>query len=188
MNNGYYKHETAIVETDSVGERTKIWAYVHILKNTIIGKNATICDHCFVEDGVEVGNNVTIKCGVYLWDGLRVEDNVFIGPNATFTNDKLPRSKNRNYHKLSTILKKGCSIGANATILPGIEIGEYAMVAAGSVVTKSIPNFALVIGSPARLKGYVCQCGEKLNFIEDSAVCSCGEKFAIQNKKVLKKS
>jgi acetyltransferase-like isoleucine patch superfamily enzyme len=151
----YFKHQTAIVDSKNIGEESRIWAFVHILPGAKIGKNANICDHCFIENKVVIGDNVTIKSGVYLWDGITIEDNVFIGPAAVFTNDKYPRSKNKNYRQLKTILKKGCSIGANATILPGLTIGRYAMVGAGSVVTQNVPDFAIVYGNPAVLKGYI---------------------------------
>lgn len=151
----YAVHKNAIVRTKNIGEGTKIWAFCNILKGAVIGKNCNICDGCFVENKVSIGNNVTIKNGVYLWEGIIVEDDVFIGPNATFTNDKFPRSKNTNYKQEKTLLKKGCSIGANATILPGIVIGESAMVGAGAVVTKDVPDFALVYGNPARVMGKV---------------------------------
>lgn len=158
----YQIHETAIVETSNIGDQTRIWAFVHILPGAVIGKNNNICDFCFIENDVKTGDNVTIKSGVYLWDGVVVEDGVFIGPNAAFTNDKFPRSKNSDYIQERTVLKKNCSIGANATILPGITIGESSMVGAGSVVTKDVPDFALVYGNPARVMGNVDKNG-KLN-------------------------
>lgn len=116
-------------------------------------KNCNICDGVFVENDVVIGDNVTIKCGVQVWDGITVEDNVFIGPNATLTNDMYPKSRNADWKLLRTVLRTGCSIGANATILPGIEIGEGAMIGAGAVVTKSVPSFAVVVGNPARIVG-----------------------------------
>ncbi|KXK09375.1 MAG: dTDP-3-amino-3,6-dideoxy-alpha-D-galactopyranose 3-N-acetyltransferase [Microgenomates bacterium OLB23] len=135
-----------------------------------------ICDHCFIEGDVVIGDNATIKCGVYLWNGILIENGVFIGPNATFTNDKLPRSKNRDYKQHQTILREGCSVGANATILPGITIGQYSMVGAGSVVTKSVPDYALVRGNQAKIEGYVCVCGNKLLFTTSEFTCSCDRK------------
>ena len=144
----YFKHPQALVETDKIGTDTRIWAFVHILPGAQIGADCNICDHVFIENDVVVGNRVTIKSGVQLWDGLRVEDDVFIGPNATFSNDRFPRSK-QPFNLLVTIVKKGASIGANATILPGITIGENAMVGAGAVVTKDVPPNALVVGNPA---------------------------------------
>jgi len=159
----YKIHEKAVVETTKIGENTRIWAFAHILSGAVIGKNNNICDFCFVENNVITGDDVTIKCGVYLWDGIVVGDGVFIGPNATFTNDKFPRSKNTDYTQERTVLKKNCSIGANATILPGITIGEGAMVGAGAVVTKDVPDFSLVYGNPAKVMGKVDKKG-KINF------------------------
>lgn len=150
----YYKHPTAIVESPHIGAKTRIWAYVHILPGARIGEDCNLCDYTFVENDVVIGNRVTIKCGVQLWDGIVVEDDVFIGPNATFTNDPFPRSKHYPEKFARTIIRKGASIGANATILPGIEIGQYAMVGAGAVVTKNVPPYAIVVGNPARIKGY----------------------------------
>lgn len=150
-----FVHSHAICESKKVGQKTRIWAFSHILAEAVIGENCNICDHVFIENDVIVGDNVTIKCGVQLWDGLRVGNNVFVGPNVTFANDKYPRSKVYPDTFIKTILKDGVSIGANATILPGITIGSNAMIGAGSVVTKSVPDNALVVGNPARIKGYV---------------------------------
>jgi acetyltransferase-like isoleucine patch superfamily enzyme len=124
---------------------------VVILPGAIIGRDGNICSHCFIENQVVVGDRVTVKCGVQLWDGVTLEDDVFVGPNATFTNDREPRSRNAKAKLLSTLVKKGASIGANATILPGLTIGEGAMIGAGSVVTKDVPPRTLVIGNPARV-------------------------------------
>ena len=146
----YFKHSHALVETSSVGEGTRIWAFVHILPGAVIGMDCNICDHVFIESDVVIGSRVTVKCGVQLWDGLRLEDDVFVGPNATFTNDPFPRSKQPFELKFTTV-GRGASIGANATILPGITIGEYAMVAAGAVVTRDVPPRTLVVGNPARV-------------------------------------
>lgn len=151
----YFLHSTSLVETKKIGSRTNIWAFCNILKQARIGRDCNICDHVFIENDVIVGDKVTIKCGVQLWDGLRVEDNVFIGPNATFANDKFPRSKMHLKVPLQTVIKKGASIGANATILPGLTIGENAMVGAGAVVTKDVPSNAIVTGNPARVSGYI---------------------------------
>lgn len=148
-------HPHAICETPHIGDNTRIWAFTHILPNVIIGKNCNICDHVFIENGVTVGDQVTIKCGVQLWDGITIHDNVFIGPNATFCNDKFPRSKAYLDQPVHTVIEKNASIGANATILPGITISENAMVGAGAVVTKSIPANAIVTGNPAKIIGYV---------------------------------
>jgi UDP-2-acetamido-3-amino-2,3-dideoxy-glucuronate N-acetyltransferase len=151
----YFVHPQAICESVNIGEKTRIWAFAHILPGAQIGQDCNICDHVFVENNVVIGHGVTIKCGVQLWDGVTVEDNVFIGPNVTLTNDRFPRSKIHPAHYLTTIIKKNASIGANATILPGIIIGENAMIGAGSVVTKSVPVNAIVIGNPAKIVGYV---------------------------------
>ena len=150
-----YIHPQAICESTQIGDDTRIWAFTHILPNVTIGKNCNICDHVFIENGVTIGDRVTIKCGVQLWDGIVIQDNVLIGPNATFCNDKFPRSKAYLDQPVRTLIEKGASIGANATILPGITICENAMVGAGAVVTKSIPPNAIVTGNPARIIGYV---------------------------------
>lgn len=175
--NKYSIHKSAIVETKIIGQNTRIHAFVHILKGAIVGENANICDFCFVENGVEIGNNVTIKCGVYLWDGIIVEDNVMIGPAAVFTNDLYPRSKNKKFKKLITRLKNGASIGANATILPGITIGRHAMIGAGTIVTKSIPDYALFYGSPAKIHGYICPCTHPIKLKKNIFNCDCGRKY-----------
>ena len=147
-------HPNAIVETSAIGKDTRIWAFVHVLPNAVIGEDCNVCDHVFIENDVIIGNRVTIKSGVQLWDGITVEDDVFIGPNATFTNDPFPRSKKFLDQYPRTTLQQGASIGANATILPGLSIGQYAMIGAGTVVTKNVPPFAIVVGNPARIIGY----------------------------------
>ena len=149
-----YVHELGICESRKVGSGTRIWAFAHVLPGARIGTNCNICNNTFIEDDVVVGNDVTIKCGVQLWDGLRVGDRVFIGPNATFTNDRSPRSKVRPETFLITVVEDDASIGANATILPGLRIGRGAMVGAGAVVTRDVPAFATVVGNPARIVSY----------------------------------
>lgn len=149
----YFVHSQALVESEKIGKDTRIWAFVHVLPRASIGEDCNICDHVFIENDVIVGDRVTVKCGVQLWDGLRVADDVFIGPNATFTNDMHPRSK-KPFQLLYTKLERGASIGANATILPGLTIGEDAVVAAGAVVTRDVPAGALVVGNPARIVRY----------------------------------
>lgn len=134
----------------SVPESTNIWQFCVVLPNARIGENCNVCSHCFIENDVIIGDNVTIKCGVQIWDGIRMEDNVFIGPNVTFTNDKYPRSKQYPEKFENTIIRKGASLGAGCTVLCGIEIGENAMIGAGSVVTKNIPANELWVGNPAR--------------------------------------
>jgi len=152
----YFKHSQSIVEDGAlIGDGTRIWAWSHILGGAVIGKDCNVCDHTFIENGVVLGDRVTVKCGVYLWDGVTVEDDVFIGPCVAFTNDKFPRSRNHNFVLLPTVLERNCSIGANATILPGLRIGQFAMVGAGAVVTKDVPPFAIVKGNPAKICGYI---------------------------------
>jgi acetyltransferase-like isoleucine patch superfamily enzyme/dTDP-4-dehydrorhamnose 3,5-epimerase-like enzyme len=151
----YFKHSHALVESQNIGVGTRIWAFVHVLPDAQIGADCNICDHVFIENDVVIGDRVTIKCGVQIWDGLRIEDDVFIGPNATFTNDLFPRSKRYPEEFAKTVIHKGASIGANATILAGNSIGQNAMVGAGAVVTKNVPPNAIVVGNPARITGYV---------------------------------
>lgn len=152
----YYVHESAIVEASehAIGKGTRIWAFAHVLPRAVIGRDCNICDHVFIENDVTIGDRVTIKSGVQLWDGITLEDDVFIGPNATFTNDKFPRSREYPEEFEKTIIKKGASIGANATILPGLTIGAGSMVGAGAVVTRSIPARAIVTGNPAYITAY----------------------------------
>ena len=151
----FFQHSTAIVETGCVGEGTRIWAFAHVLPGARIGRECNLCDHTFIEGDVVIGDRVTIKCGVQLWDGVRIEDDVFIGPNATFTNDAYPRSRQRPAEFLRTLVKKGASIGANATILPGVTIEENVMVGAGAVVTHNVPRNAVVVGNPGHIVSYV---------------------------------
>lgn len=148
-------HPLADVHSSNIGADTRIWQYVVVLGGAEIGQDCNICSHCFVENDVVIGDRVTVKSGVQLWDGLRVGNDVFIGPNASFANDRFPRSKRTPEKFLETVLEVGASIGANATILPGITIGSNAMVAAGAVVTRSVPPNAIVVGNPAKIVGYV---------------------------------
>lgn len=154
-------HPNAIVESKNIGANTRIWAFVHILSGAKIGNNCNICDHCFIENDVVIGNNVTIKSGVYIWSGAVIEDNVHIGPCVTFTNDLHPRSKQA--FKIEPItIRRGASVGANSTILAGVEIGEYAMAGMGSVITKNVKRQALVYGNPAKQHGWIDEEGNKL--------------------------
>ena len=143
-------HKLADVQSKDIGEGTNVWQFCVVLIGARIGANCNICSHSFIENDVLIGDNVTIKGGVKLWDGITIEDNVFIGPNVTFTNDKLPRSKQYPDEFPKTIVKKNASIGANATILPGITIGEFAMIGAGAVVTQNVKAHSTVVGNPAR--------------------------------------
>lgn len=151
----HFQHPQAIVETKTIGKGTRVWAFAHILPGAVIGSECNICDHVFIENKVIIGDRVTIKCGVQLWDGVILEDDVFVGPNATFTNDPFPRSRQYPGEFPKTHVRKGASIGANATILPGLTIGQNAMVGAGAVVTRDVPPNAIVVGNPARITGYV---------------------------------
>lgn len=148
-------HHLSDVQSSAIGINTRIWQFVVVLPGAKIGQDCNICSHCLIENDVVVGDRVTVKSGVQLWDGLRVGDDVFIGPNASFTNDRFPRSKNKTENFLQTVIETGASIGAGATILPGITIGTKAMVAAGAVVTRSVPPNAIVVGNPATIVGYV---------------------------------
>lgn len=161
-------HKLADVQSQNIGENTNIWQFCVVLKNANIGSNCNINAGVLVENDVVIGNNVTIKSGVQIWDGITLEDNVFIGPNVTFTNDFLPRSKQYPKKFLNTIIKKSASIGANSTIIGGIIIGEYAMIGSGSVVTKNVGIQELWYGNPAIHKGYVCKCGQKC---DEKLVC-----------------
>jgi acetyltransferase-like isoleucine patch superfamily enzyme len=155
----FFVHPQGLCESKQVGAGTRIWAFAHVLPGAVIGRDVNVCDHVLVENDVIVGDRVTIKSGVQLWDGVRLEDDVFVGPNATFTNDPFPRSRAKPERFPETRVCRGASIGANATILPGMTIGQNAMVAAGSVVTRSVPPNALVMGNPARIRGYVYRDG-----------------------------
>lgn len=150
-----YVHPQGLCESEEVGDGTRIWAFAHVLPGARLGREVNVCDHVFIENDVVVGDRVTLKSGVQLWDGVRLEDDVFVGPNATFTNDRFPRSRVYPERFVETVVQKGASIGANATILPGMTIGRNAMVGAGAVVTRPVPPNALVVGNPARIHGYV---------------------------------
>jgi UDP-2-acetamido-3-amino-2,3-dideoxy-glucuronate N-acetyltransferase len=157
MSSAFFCHPDARCESSNVGQGTRIWAFAHVLPGATIGDNCNICDYVFIENRVRVGNRVTVKCGVQLWDGLTVEDGAFIGPNATFSNDRYPPNRGRSepFVPSETRIGANASIGANATILPGLTIGTHSLVAAGSVVTRSVPDYALVAGNPARVVRYL---------------------------------
>ena len=185
----YFKHPTAIVETEEIGEGTKIWHFVHVREMARIGKNCNIGKGVYVDKEVEIGDNVKIQNFVSVYKGVKIEDDVFIGPSVTFTNDLYPRAFIWNEERVvPTIVKKGATIGANSTIVCGVSIGEYAMVGAGSVVTRDVPPFGLVCGNPAKLRGFVCYCGRKLKDIvkEDSEKviyrCECDKLVEIKKE------
>ncbi len=149
-----FVHPQGICDATEVGDGTTIWAFSHVLGGAVIGRNVNINDHVFVENDVVVGDRVTVKSGVQLWDGIELHDDVFVGPNATFTNDRFPRSKQYPDSFPRTVVEKGASIGGGAVILPGVRIGQSAMIGAGAVVTRDVPPFAIVVGNPARITGY----------------------------------
>lgn len=182
MNNfeNFFIHPLADVKSKNIGENTKIWQFVVVLTEAKIGSNCNICSHCFIENDVEIGDNVTIKNGVQIWDGVKIENKVFIGPNVTFTNDVTPRSKIYPAEFAKTIVKEGASIGANSTILPNLTIGRYALIGAGSVVTKNVGDFELWFGNPAKFQGYVCYCGNRLD--ENFYCGKCLKKIDIKNE------
>lgn len=180
-------HPKALVDDESVlGEGTDVWAFAHIMKGVTIGERCSFGDHAFVESGAIIGNRVTVKNQVLIWDGVLIEDDVFVGPRVTFTNDRFPRSPRgrsaaERYESidswlLPTIVRQGASIGAGVTICPGLELGRHCMIAAGSVVTKNVADYALVMGSPARRVHDVCSCGKKLSGSYTQTTCEhCGE-------------
>lgn len=179
-------HKLSDVKSDKIGSNTLIWQYSVVMQNAIIGCNCNINCHVFIENEVIIGNNVTIKSGVYLWDGITIEDNVFIGPNVTFTNDLRPRSKQYPAFFQKTQIKKFSSIGAASTILGGVTVGEYAMIAAGSLVTKDVPSRALVLGSPAKIIGWLNDDGSKMNLIDNIYYDNYGQKWKFNNKELIK--
>ncbi len=179
-------HSTAEVQTRKIGRGTLIWQYSVILRNAQIGCDCNINCHTFIENDVIIGDNVTVKSGVYIWDGLRIENDVFIGPNVTFTNDLYPRSKKRR-KSIRTVLGQGASIGANSSVLAGVRIGQYAMVGMGSVVTKDVPDHALVYGCPAEIRGWVDEGGNRLTRADgDIWRSEMGQTFKIVNSKLSK--
>ncbi|MBA3285932.1 MAG: N-acetyltransferase [Nitrosopumilus sp.] len=154
-------HPLADVHSENIGEGTTVWQFSIVLEGAKIGKNSNINCHCFIENNVVIGDNVTVKSGIYIWNGVVIEDDVFLGPNVVFTNDLRPRSK-QYVPVQSTIVQKGASVGANSTILAGISIGKYSMTGIGSVITRNVPDYALVYGNPAKVKGWVDENGEEL--------------------------
>jgi UDP-2-acetamido-3-amino-2,3-dideoxy-glucuronate N-acetyltransferase len=190
----YWFHKTAEVSSGAkIGKGTKIWQNSQVLKGAKIGKNCVIGHNCLVSSGAKIGNNVKLESNIDVWDLVTLEDYVFVGPSVVFTNDPNPRAKypKKNYPQygrwLPTIVKEGASIGANATIVCGNKIGRWAFVGAGAVVTKEVPDYALVVGVPARVVGWVCECGNKIEFDKGKAVCKiCRKKYLKKGNKVKK--
>ena len=188
----YFKHPTAIVESEDIGDGTQIWHFVHVREGAKIGRDCNIGKGVYIDADVEMGDNVKIQNFVSVYKGVTIEDDVFIGPAVTFTNDLHPRAFIWNEDKISyTMVRKGASIGANSTVISGVTIGEYAMIGAGSIVTKDVVPFGLVYGNPAKLKGFVCYCGNKLKTVveerEDGIVygCACGKTIEIVKEREL---
>ena len=160
----YFKHSTALIGAKAkVGDGTRVWAFTNVMDGAAIGKNCNICDGCFIESGAVIGDNVTVKNHVSVWTGVTLEDNVFVGPNATFINDRFPRSRSKEWELEKTAVRKGATLGANCTVMCGITIGEYAVIGAGSVVTVDVPAHAVVVGNPARRIGWAGHDGRRLN-------------------------
>jgi UDP-2-acetamido-3-amino-2,3-dideoxy-glucuronate N-acetyltransferase len=183
----YFVHESSYVDEGvEIGAGTKIWHFCHVMTNARIGERCNIGQNVLVSSGVTLGNNVKIQNNVSLYTGVYVEDDAFLGPSMVFTNVINPRSHvNRKDEYKTTLVRKGASIGANATIVCGVTLGKYCFVGAGAVVTRDVPDYALVYGSPARLHGWMCQCGEQLQFENDRAVCrKCGDAYRKQDQVV----
>jgi acetyltransferase-like isoleucine patch superfamily enzyme len=172
-------HKNAEVQTSKIGKSTFVWQNAIILEGAEIGENCNINCHTFIENDVILGNNVTIKSGVYLWDGITIKDNVFIGPNVTFTNDKFPRSKKYPTVFQRTIIENSASLGAGSIILGGIKIGEYSLIGAGALVTKNVPPYAIFMGNPAKVVGYVNKDGSKMRKEGNYFVSDSNQKFFI---------
>lgn len=177
-----FVHASAHVsEGAALGRGTKVWINSQIREGAAIGERCVISKDTYIDADVRIGSGVKIQNGVSIYHGAEIEDDVFVGPNATFTNDRVPRAFNADWKVSPTFIRRGASIGANATVVCGLEIGEYAMVGAGSVVTRSVPAHGLVLGNPARLVGYVCRCGQRLD--EKGRCQACGERFDLPGAK-----
>lgn len=180
----FFKHERAIVNQGAqIGEGSRIWANANIMEGAIIGEHCNICDGCYVEGGAIIGNHVTLKNGSAVFNGVTLQDDVFVGAGVAFINDRNPRSNRKDVWVLEkTLVQKGATIGANATVLCGVTIGTYAVIGAGCVVIKNVPDYTIVVGNPARWAGYACWCGRSLN---DELICPCGASYQINNNKIV---
>ena len=180
-----FKHPLSLVESDDIGPGTRVWAWAHVMKGARLGVDCNVGEHCFIEKGAVLGDRVTVKNGVAVWEGVTAEDDVFLGPNAVLTNDLRPRSKLRHERVGTTLLKRGASIGANATILCGVTVGQFAMIGAGAVVTRDVPDYGLVLGNPARLAGHVCRCGARLKREASEAICgACAARYVVSRDRI----
>lgn len=178
-------HVTSDVQSVSIGVNSYIWQFCVILKGAKIGSNCNICSHCLIENDVKIGDNVTVKSGVQLWDGITLENSVFVGPNVTFTNDLIPRSKAADWKLIRTIVQEGASIGANSTIIAGVTIGKYALIGAGSLVSKNIPPYTVWYGNPAKHMGYITESGKLISLsLDDRITC---DKYVLIGYKPIKK-
>lgn len=179
-------HSLADVQTQKIGKNTYVWQYSIVLSGATIGENCNVNCHTFIENDVKLGNNVTIKSGVYLWDGIEIEDDVFVGPNVTFTNDERPRSKRYPIDFKKIKIRKNASIGAGSIILGGVTIGEYSMVGAGALVTKNVASRSLVVGTPAKIVGWLNDDGTKMEKIGEQFIDSLGEKWIVEKDQLIK--
>ncbi len=179
-------HPMAVVESEKIGQGTRIWGWSHVQADVVVGEHCNIGEHCFLENGVCVGNRVVIKNGISLWEGTRIADDVFLGPHAIFTNERFPRSGfGKSFEPIA--IDKSASIGAGTVILPGVRIGRYATVGAGSVVTRDVHEYTLVLGNPARFNGWMCVCGLRLtppNSDTNEITCVCGRRYEVEDERI----
>ena len=176
----FYKHDMALVHDKAfIGENTRVWAFTNIQEGAVIGKGCNVCDGCYVEKGAVIGDHVTLKNHVAVFDGVTLEDDVFIGACTVFINDKYPRANREDKFQLvKTVVKKGATLGAGSIILCGVSVGQYAVIGAGSVVTKNVPDHAVFVGNPAQFKGHACRCGRML---DKYFRCVCGRQYHLKS-------
>lgn len=191
----FFAHPQALVDSENIGDRTRVWAFAHVMNGAQVGSDCNVGEHAYIEGGAKLGNNVTVKNGVSIWSGITVEDNVFLGPHCVLTNDPNPRAyiKKSSDSLVTTLIRANSTIGANATIVCGVTIGQYAFIGAGTVVIRSVPDYALMVGNPARQIGWMCVCANKLPLpaappSDTSCVCThCGRSFSAAVKVVNQK-